>query len=54
MARPLTDRTLRSLIAETTHRHDLWDSSLSGFGVRLSPGGHCSFVVRYRVNGGSR
>jgi integrase len=51
MARVLTDRTLRSLIAATTHRHDLWDSALSGFGVRLSPGGHCSFVVRYRVNG---
>lgn len=51
MAQPLTDRTLRSLIATTTHRHDLWDSTLSGFGVRLSPGRHCSFVVRYRVNG---
>ena len=48
MAQPLTDRTLRGLIAATTHRHDLWDSTLSGFGVRLSPGGHCAFVVRYR------
>lgn len=51
MAQPLTDRTLRSLIAAATHRHDLWDSTVSGFGVRLSPGGHCSFVVRYRVGG---
>jgi integrase len=51
LPQPLTDRTLRSLIAATTHRHDLWESTLSGFGVRLSPGGHCSFVVRYRVNG---
>jgi integrase len=51
MAQPLTDRTLRRLIAATTHRHDLWDSSVSGFGVRLSPGGHSSFVVRYRVGG---
>jgi integrase len=51
MAQALTDRTLRSLIAATTHRHDVWDSSLSGFGVRLSPGGHCSFVVRYRIGG---
>ncbi|MBA2304358.1 MAG: DUF4102 domain-containing protein [Acidobacteria bacterium] len=42
---------MRSLIAATIHRHDLWDSTLSGFGVRLSPGRHCSFVVRYRVNG---
>ena len=51
MAQALTDRTLRSLIAATMRRHDLWDSILSGFGVRLSPGGHCAFVVRYRVNG---
>jgi integrase len=51
MAQPLTDRTLRSLIAAATHRHDMWDSTVSGFGVRLSPGGHCSFVVRYRVGG---
>jgi integrase len=51
MAHPLNDRTLRRLIATTRHRHDLWDSTLSGFGVRLSPAGHCAFVVRYRVNG---
>ena len=51
MAQAVTDRTLRSLMAATTHRHDVWDSSLAGFGVRLSPGGHCSFVVRYRVGG---
>jgi hypothetical protein len=51
MSQPLTDRTLRRLIAKTAHRHDLWDSTLSGFGVRLSPGGHCAFVVRYRING---
>jgi integrase len=54
MAQALTDRTLRSLIAATMRRHDLWDSTLSGFGVRLSPGGHCAFVVRYRVNGRQR
>ena len=51
MSQPLTDRTLRRLIAKTAHRHDLWDSTLSGFGVRLSPGGHCAFVVRNRING---
>ena len=51
MAEALTDRSLRSLIAATTQRRDIWDASLSGFGARLSPGGHCSFVVRYRVAG---
>ena len=51
MPRPLTDRTLRSLIDNTMRRRDVWDTVVSGFGVRISPGGHCSFVVRYRVNG---
>lgn len=51
MPRPLTDRTLRSLVAKTTRRRDVCDTVVSGFGVRISPGGHCSFVVRYRVNG---
>jgi len=46
-----SDRTLRSLIASTTQRHDLSDSTLFGFGVRLSSRGHCFLRVRYRVNG---
>src|SRR5262245_12684288 len=50
MPQALTDRTLRSLIASTTHRRDVWDSIVSGFGVRISSG-HCAFVARYRVNG---
>jgi integrase len=51
MAEALTDRSLRSLIKATTRRRDIWDASVTGFGVRLSPGGHCAFVVRYRVAG---
>ena len=51
MAEALTDRSLRSLIAITTRRRDVWDTVVSGFGVRVSPGGRCSFVTRYRVNG---
>ena len=51
MPQTLTDRTLRHLIATTTSRRDVWDSLVSGFGVRLSPGGHCAFVTRYRVHG---
>ena len=51
MAQPLTDRTLRTLISSTQHRHDCWDSILPGFGARFSPGGHCAFVVRYRAGG---
>lgn len=51
MPEVLTDRSLRSLIAATTRRRDVWDSLVSGFGARLSPGGHCAFVVRYRIHG---
>lgn len=51
MAVTLTDRSLRRLVATAARRQDVWDSSISGFGVRISPEGHCSFVVRYRVSG---
>lgn len=51
MPQALTDRELRSLISSATRRRDVWDTVVSGFGVRISPGGHCSFVARYRVNG---
>ncbi|MGE3957366.1 MAG: tyrosine-type recombinase/integrase [Vicinamibacterales bacterium] len=51
MPQALTDRSLRSLINATTRRRDVWDTLVSGFGVRLSPGGHCAFVVRYRIHG---
>ncbi len=48
---PLTDRTLRHLVSTASRRQDVWDETLSGFGIRISPGGQCSFVVRYRVHG---
>ncbi len=51
MPQALTDRSLRSLISATTRRRDVWDTLVSGFGVRLSPCGHCAFVVRYRIHG---
>ena len=51
MPQALTDRSLRSLMNATTRRRDVWDTLVSGFGVRLSPGGHCAFVVRYRIHG---
>ncbi|MFI4973443.1 MAG: tyrosine-type recombinase/integrase [Caulobacterales bacterium] len=40
-------------VAES-ERFALWDSELRGFGVRISPEGSKTYVVRYRVGGGRR
>jgi integrase len=32
----------------------LWDASLSGFGVKCSPGGMKRYLIKYRTNGGGR
>ncbi|WP_167647445.1 tyrosine-type recombinase/integrase [Mameliella alba] len=46
----LSDRTLKSLPAPDSGQVTYWDSSLSGFGVRVSQGGAKSFVVVYGPN----
>ena len=33
-------------------RYTLWDTDLSGFGVRIEPSGRRTFIVRYRAGGG--
>jgi hypothetical protein len=34
--------------------HDLWDDSLSSFGVRVEVSGSKTFIVRYKTDGGGR
>ena len=35
-------------------RYTIWDSGLSGFGLRVEPTGGRTFIVRYRGEGGGR
>lgn len=49
----LTDRSLRALKTEG-QRVEVWDETLPGFGVRVSPTGRKVFIVRYRAGGKRR
>lgn len=40
--------------ASAAKRYDIWDSQVSGFGVRIGLTGIKTFVVRYRAEGGGR
>ena len=48
--RKLTDQAVRSLRADSG-QVDYWDVSPKNFGVRISPSGRKTFVVRYRAAG---
>ena len=46
--RRLTDRLIRSLTTEKPQQ-DFWDTTLPGFGVRVTKYGKKSFVAMYRI-----
>ena len=50
---PLTKRTIDSL-EPTDKAWIAWDDRLTGFGVRVYPSGHKSFIVNYRTGDGGR
>jgi len=52
---PLTKtRIEKAKVLPRAHQLMLWDSVVSGFGVRCLPGGSKTFVYRYRPHGGGR
>lgn len=53
MAGRIDKRTVDSA-ASQAKRYTIWDSDLSGFGVRVEPSGRKSYIFRYRVGSGGR
>lgn len=49
----LTKRAVDALVVGTK-RYFAWDIELKGFGVRVSPQGRKTYIVRYRTIGGAR
>ena len=49
----LTDRAVK-LLRPRSERFEVWDTSASGFGVRVSPTGRKSFIYLYRFEGRAR
>lgn len=49
----LTKRTIDALRPKAK-AYVAYDSELHGFGVRIMPSGHKSFIIEYRPHGGGR
>jgi integrase len=50
----LTEERVRTLQPPATGETVLWDSEVSGFGLRCYPSGRKVFILYYRANGGGR
>lgn len=47
-------KTVVDAILASSERRVVWDTELSGFGVRVEASGTKTFIIRYRANGGGR
>jgi site-specific recombinase XerD len=47
----LSKRTVDAALRQE-RRYIIWDSDLPGFGLRIEPNGHKTFIIRYRAGGG--
>lgn len=50
----LTKKRIDDLLCEGTKPEYIWDSAVSGFGVKTLPSGRKTFVIKYRIDGGGR
>jgi integrase len=49
MAQKLTDKLVRALVRPANGNQITYDSTVSGFGVRITAGGAIAFILNYRV-----
>jgi integrase len=54
MRTKLTKRAIDGLNRPSDSQEIVWDRTLPGFGLRITPAGHKGFVVQYRVGGRTR
>lgn len=50
----LVQQSVRKLVTPASGNRVAWDSTLPGFGVRVTTGGAVSFVLSYRIYGRKR
>ncbi len=53
MRAKISAKTLKAMVPDTAGKKDtfLWDTELTGFGVKLTPAGRRSFILQYRTGG---